>query len=388
MNPKHADPYPSTPTPKAPHERYNPRDSAAPGRRYPCECPRRGGGGPRHFAIHGNPSPGERLRCGGGGPRGCRWVIRRGGPRERPRPARRSSPREDRSSRDERPPRDEKDMLYLDEWKKLFEEGYQSPSNREGKVVRGPVEAITEAFVLVGLGEGPVGQIPIEELRRADGSLAVAVGEEVSALVERVESARVVLSKEKAERAQRWEEAWSGLSEGATVEGVVAARVKGGLSVEVNGLRAFLPGSQVDVRPVRDLDPFVGRRLSFQIIKLDVRRGDLVLSRRTQAEQQRNEQKRQVRTDLQEGAVVEGTVKSLAEYGAFVELGGVDGLLAIPNMSWGRVKSPADLYKVGDVIQVKILKIDPANGKIALGTKQLSPDPWAGAVERFRSGPR
>lgn len=270
------------------------------------------------------------------------------------------------------------------EWDALFQEGAQSPKNREGTLVRATVAALTDTSALLDLGEKPDGELPLAELRAADGALSAKVGDSFEVLIERVESARVVVSKEKADRAKRWDAALAACEKGS-VTGTIVARVKGGFAVDI-GLRAFLPGSQADARPIHNPDSFIGRSYDFTVIKLDKKRGDVVLSRRSLAEKERGEQREKVQVTLNVGDVVDGRVKNLAPYGAFLDLGGVDGLLSITNISWQRVGAVSDLYRVGDTVKVKVLAINPENGKISLGVKQLQEDPWAHVARDFAVG--
>ncbi|MBE0596634.1 MAG: 30S ribosomal protein S1 [Desulfuromonadales bacterium] len=254
-----------------------------------------------------------------------------------------------------------------------------------GDVVEGTIVQVNPDSVIVDVGYKSEGMIPLSEFNDENGRIEVKVGDKIDVLFERTENENglIGLSKEKADR----QKIWNSLEEGAAVEGRIISRIKGGLSVDI-GVSAFLPGSQVDLRPVRNLDKLLGETFQFKIIKLNKRRGNIVLSRRVLLEEQRESQRSDTLLGLSEGQVVEGVVKNLTDYGAFVDLGGIDGLLHITDMSWGRVNHPSDILAVGDKIQVKVLKFDRERERVSLGLKQIAPDPWLAVEEKFPVGAR
>ena len=247
----------------------------------------------------------------------------------------------------------------------LFSKG---PSSiKEGEVSRGVVLSIDEDFVQVDIGFKSEGLVPSWEFMTEDGVMTVKVGDTVDVLVEIAEDGegRVVLSKEKAERLQIWDEISNAYEGDQAVEGTILSRVKGGLSVDI-GVKAFLPGSQVDLRPVRNLEALIGEKTSFKIIKFNKRRGNIVLSRRALLETERRRLRESTLETLQTGQIVDGVIKNLTDYGAFIDLGGIDGLLHITDMSWGRINHPSELFQVGDEIKVKVLKFDPESERVSL----------------------
>lgn len=269
------------------------------------------------------------------------------------------------------------------DFQSLFESSLQEL--HVGDVVRGTVVQVNDDTVVVDVGYKSEGVIPIEEFRDESGQLLVKVGDEIDVLFERREneSGLISLSKTKADR----QRIWGSLEEGSVVEGKITGRIKGGLTVDI-GVSAFLPGSQVDIRPVRNLDKLLGATLKFKIIKLNKRRGNIVLSRRVLLEEERDSMRGQTLENLTEGQVVEGMVKNLTDYGAFIDLGGLDGLLHITDMSWGRVNNPAEILTVGQKLNVKILKFDRERERVSLGLKQIIPDPWSGVEETYPVGGR
>jgi small subunit ribosomal protein S1 len=249
-----------------------------------------------------------------------------------------------------------------------------------GDVVEGTVLQINGDVVIVDVGYKSEGIIPLSEFYDEDGKASIEVGDKIDVLFERRENENglIGLSKEKADR----QKIWSNLEEDAVVEGRIAARIKGGLKVDI-GVDAFLPGSQVDLRPVRNLDKLLGESYEFKIIKLNKRRGNIVLSRRVLLEEKREALREKTLATLSEGQEVEGVVKNLTDYGAFIDLGGIDGLLHITDMSWGRVAHPSDVLAVSDKIKVKVLKFDRERERVSLGLKQLTPDPWLSVAEKY-----
>ena len=267
-------------------------------------------------------------------------------------------------------------------------EGTQ-PGVAEGEIIPGRVIGISGDYVLVDIGYKSEGEIPLDELKNRDGSLSIAVGDVIEVLVEARENENglCVLSKEKADKLKVWEEISQAAERDDIVEGTIISRVKGGLSVDI-GVKAFLPGSQVELRPTRNLDKFIGQKFRFKIIKFNKKRGNIVLSRRALLEKERETLKTKTLQRLKEGAILDGVVKNITEYGAFVDLGGIDGLLHITDMSWGRVNHPSEVINIGDEIKVKVLKFNSDNERVSLGYKQLSPDPWINAAERYPAGLR
>jgi small subunit ribosomal protein S1 len=269
----------------------------------------------------------------------------------------------------------------------LFEKS--TTTIKEGEVVRGRVLSVDEDNVQIDVGFKSEGFVPTWEFMDDDGTVLVTTGDEVDVLVEESEDnyGRIVLSKEKADRLLIWEEISRAYKADAPVEGTVIARVKGGLAVDI-GVKAFLPGSQVDLRPVRNLEQVVGQKLEFKIIKFNKRRGNIVLSRRALLETERQRLRENTLETLAPGQIVDGVIKNLTDYGAFIDLGGIDGLLHVTDMSWGRVNHPSDLFHVGDEIKIKVLKFDPESERVSLGLKQIQPDPWIDASLRYPIGKR
>ena len=269
----------------------------------------------------------------------------------------------------------------------LFEK--TSRTIKEGEVVQGTVLGIDGEHVHVDVGFKSEGLIPLWELMADDGSVLVKPGDKVDVLIEETEDidGRITLSKEKADRLKIWDDISRAFEADEAVEGVIVARVKGGLSVDI-GVKAFLPGSQVDLRPVRNLEALMGERTAFKIIKFNKRRGNIVLSRRALLEKERERQRRDTLQTLEVGQIVDGMIKNLTDYGAFIDLGGIDGLLHVTDMSWGRVNHPSDLFQVGDQLKVKVLKFDPDTERVSLGLKQIQPDPWVDAAHKYPIGKR
>ena len=276
-----------------------------------------------------------------------------------------------------------------DDFAAMFAESISKDEAKEGEILHGTVIAVGKDFAIVDIGYKSEGQVALEEFRGADGTITVKPGDVVDVLLESRENdaGMVVLSKEKADRFKVWDEISAACERDELIEGVITARVKGGLSVTIRGgVKAFLPGSQVDLRPVRNLDAFLGQNHKFKVIKFNKKRGNIVLSRRVLLEKERAALKESTLERLKEGQVVEGIVKNLTEYGAFIDLGGIDGLLHITDMSWGRVNHPSELFQVGDHVRVKVLKFNADTERVSLGLKQISEDPWSRAAEKFVPG--
>ncbi|HSF19990.1 MAG TPA: 30S ribosomal protein S1 [Vicinamibacteria bacterium] len=269
-----------------------------------------------------------------------------------------------------------------EEYEKLLDK-YNS-NIAEGEVVQGRVLQVSENEVIVDVGYKSEGIIPRSEFRDESGAITVSVGDEVDVLLEKAEDKNgyLVLSREKAEKMKVWDQIEEAYQSRAVVRGRVLERIKGGLAVDI-GVRAFLPGSQVDVRPVRNLDSLKGQELEMRVIKVNKKRGNIVLSRKVVLEEQLAGRKQETLDALEEGRVFRGVVKNLTDYGAFIDLGGIDGLLHITDMSFGRIQHPSELFSVGDQIEVVVLKFDREAERVSLGYKQLSPDPWDSAQERF-----
>ncbi|MDK7221957.1 30S ribosomal protein S1 [Proteus mirabilis] len=267
----------------------------------------------------------------------------------------------------------------------LFEESLKTIETRPGAIVRGVVVAIDKDVVLVDAGLKSESAIPVEQFKNAQGELEIQVGDEIDVALDAVEDGfgETVLSREKAKRHEAWLMLEKAYEENETVVGIINGKVKGGFTVELNGIRAFLPGSLVDVRPVRDTTHLENKELEFKVIKLDQKRNNVVVSRRAVIESENSAERDQLLENLQEGMEVKGIVKNLTDYGAFVDLGGVDGLLHITDMAWKRVKHPSEIVNVGDEITVKVLKFDRERTRVSLGLKQLGEDPWVAIAKRY-----
>ncbi|EMH4895395.1 30S ribosomal protein S1 [Salmonella enterica] len=270
----------------------------------------------------------------------------------------------------------------------LFEESLKEIETRPGSIVRGVVVAIDKDVVLVDAGLKSESAIPAEQFKNAQGELEIQVGDEVDVALDAVEDGfgETLLSREKAKRHEAWITLEKAYEDAETVTGVINGKVKGGFTVELNGIRAFLPGSLVDIRPVRDTLHLEGKELEFKVIKLDQKRNNVVVSRRAVIESENSAERDQLLENLQEGMEVKGIVKNLTDYGAFVDLGGVDGLLHITDMAWKRVKHPSEIVNVGDEINVKVLKFDRERTRVSLGLKQLGEDPWVAIAKRYPEG--
>ena len=269
----------------------------------------------------------------------------------------------------------------------LYEESLKTIE--EGGLVRGEIVHVNKEFVLIDIGYKSEGQIPIGEFLDSEGRVTAAVGDKVDVLLERREDDEgiIILSKEKAAKIKIWDDIKEIYEKGGSIRGKIVARVKGGMSVDI-GLPAFLPGSQINLKPIKDFDAYIGKVHEFKILKYNKRRSNIVLSRRAILEAERIAMREKTLERLKVGEVMDGTVKNITEYGLFVDLGGIDGLLHITDMSWGRVGHPSELYKVGDPITVKVLNYDEQMGRVSLGLKQLKADPWLEAHERYSVGTR
>ncbi len=259
----------------------------------------------------------------------------------------------------------------------------------EGSVVSGRVIKLSNDYAVVDIGYKSEGLVPLSEFRDAEGKVGVKVGDQVEVLVEALENedGMILLSKDKADKIRVWDAISQAAENDEEVEGRIVARIKGGLSVDI-GVRAFLPGSQVALRPVRQLEKLLGETYKFKIIKFNRRRGNIVLSRRVLLEKERETHRKETLKRLEEGAVLQGVVKNITDYGAFIDLGGIDGLLHVTDMSWGRVNHPSEVFDISDEVTVKVLSFDPERERVSLGYKQLQPDPWTVAGEKYAIGSR
>jgi len=267
----------------------------------------------------------------------------------------------------------------------LFEQSLANQRIRPGMILTGLVVEVTSDVVIVNVGLKSEAVIPLEQFKNERGEVEVKAGDQVEVALDSVEdgTGETRLSREKAKRARTWTRLEEAFNKSEIVTGVITGRVKGGFTVEIENVRAFLPGSLVDVRPVRDTSYLEGKPLEFKVIKLDQKRNNVVVSRRAVVEQEFSAERSALMDNLQEGAVVRGTVKNLTDYGAFVDLGGIDGLLHITDMAWKRVKHPSEVVKVGDEVEVRILKFDRERSRVSLGLKQLGADPWQNIARRY-----
>ena len=262
-------------------------------------------------------------------------------------------------------------------FEKMLEESLSARKVQTDEVVQGRIIQITADYVIVDVGCKSEGQIPIEEFKDADGNMTVKEGDKVDVFIEgwENETGMMPLSKDKADRMRVWDTVSKVYDDDGLIEGKIVSKIKGGLAVDI-GLKAFLPGSQIDLHPVRDLDRLIGQTLQFKILKLSKKRGNIVLSRRAILEKERESLRSETLKCIEEGSIVKGTVKNITDYGVFIDLGGVDGLLHVTDISWGRITSPRDYFNIGDVTDVKILSFDRENQRVALGFKQMKTNPW------------
>src|SRR6195256_1588447 len=273
------------------------------------------------------------------------------------------------------------------DFESLMEQSLRAP--RSGDVLTGTVLLITRDSVIIDINYKCEGQVPLAEFLDHEGTPTVKEGDEVDVYFEgtETENGTVMLSHAKAEKFKVWRELEKAFQAELAVEGVVLGKVKGGLKVDI-GVPAFLPGSHVDIRPARNLDRYVGQRGRFQILKFNRARGNVVVSRRSVLERERASLKEQTLRVLEEGVILEGTVKNITDYGAFIDLGGIDGLLHITDMSWGRIQHPSEMLKVDQMVEVKVLDFDPVRERVSLGMKQIMPDPWTKVAEAYPPGTR
>jgi len=272
----------------------------------------------------------------------------------------------------------------------LFEESLSRQEMKQGEVITAEVVRVDYNFVVVNAGLKSEAYIPIDEFKNDVGAIDVKPGDFVSVAIESLENGYgdTILSRDKAKRLAAWLNLEKALENGEQIAGTVTGKVKGGLTVMTNGIRAFLPGSLVDMRPVKDTTPYEGKTLEFKVIKLDRKRNNVVLSRRAVVEASMGEERQKLLETLREGAVVKGTVKNITDYGAFVDLGGIDGLLHITDLAWRRVRHPSEVVQVGQELTAKVLKFDQEKNRVSLGIKQLGEDPWVGLARRYPQGTR
>ena len=282
---------------------------------------------------------------------------------------------------------DDEEIMGDEELERLYTESLKHIE--EGEVVKGTVLRIMNEEVLVDIGYKSEGTIPLREFRTPTGELKIKIGDIVDVFLETMEDSDdlIVLSKEKADKIKILDDLIAIYETAETIEGRVTKRIKGGLTVDI-GIPGFLPGSQIDIKPIRDLDGLIGKILKMKIIKLNKKRGNIVLSRRSLLEEERDKKRKVALETIEEGKLVKGIVKNITEYGAFIDLGGIDGLLHVTDMSWGRVRHPSELFVVGDEVEVMVLKFDQANERISLGLKQKTPDPWEKVDEKYVVGSR
>ena len=273
----------------------------------------------------------------------------------------------------------------VDDFAALLEESLSKINLEEGKVVTGKVSAIENDFVIVDVGLKTEGRIPVREFKSSAGTNLPSTGDSVDVYLDRVENSNgeAVLSREKAKRQESWNKLEKLHADGVKVEGVIFGRVKGGFTVDLDGAIAFLPGSQVDVKPVRDVGGMLNVMQPFQILKMDKKRGNIVVSRRALIEESKGEHNRELVDSLEEGQTLDGIVKNITDYGAFIDMGGMDGLLHVTDISWKRVTHPSDLLKIGQSVKVQIIKINPESKRVSLGMKQLEADPWQNMAEKY-----
>ncbi|WP_341705645.1 30S ribosomal protein S1 [Ferrovibrio sp.] len=267
----------------------------------------------------------------------------------------------------------------------LLEESFTSSSAMEGSVVKGVVVAIENDFALIDVGLKCEGRVPLKEFAGPGRAPEIKVGDVVEVFLDRIENAQgeAVISRDKARREEAWEKLEQSFNANQRVEGVIFGKVKGGFTVDLSGAVAFLPGSQVDVRPVRDIGPLMGQPSPFQILKMDRRRGNIVVSRRAVLEESRAEARSELVSNLKEGQILDGVVKNITDYGAFVDLGGVDGLLHVTDIAWRRVNHPSEVLSIGATVKVQVIRVNPETQRISLGMKQLEADPWEGVKSKY-----
>src|SRR6201998_3359589 len=271
-------------------------------------------------------------------------------------------------------------MPSREDFASLLEESFTSGNLQEGSVIKGTVVGIEKDLAVIDVGLKTEGRVPLREFTGPGRSAEIKVGDTVEVYLERIENAlgEAVLSRDKARREESWGKLEKAFQNNEKVQGVIFNQVKGGFTVDLDGAVAFLPRSQVDIRPIRDVSPLMNNQQPFQILKMDRRRGNIVVSRRTVLEETRAEQRQELVQNLEEGQVIDGVVKNITDYGAFVDLGGIDGLLHVTDIAWRRVNHPSEVLNIGQQVKVKIIKINHETHRISLGMKQLLDDPWQG----------
>ncbi|MBV8244055.1 MAG: 30S ribosomal protein S1, partial [Hyphomicrobiales bacterium] len=277
-----------------------------------------------------------------------------------------------------------------EDFAKLLEESFAQGSPQEGAVVKGTVVGIEKDLAVIDVGAKTEGRVALREFAGPGRQADIKVGDTVEVYLERVENAlgEAVLSRDKARREESWGKLEKAFNSNEKVQGVIFNQVKGGFTVDLDGAVAFLPRSQVDIRPIRDVSPLMNQPQPFQILKMDRRRGNIVVSRRTVLEETRAEQRQELVQNLEEGQVIDGVVKNITDYGAFVDLGGIDGLLHVTDIAWRRVNHPTEVLNIGQQVKVKIIKINHETHRISLGMKQLQDDPWQGIEAKYPVGAR
>src|SRR5215467_11985931 len=277
-----------------------------------------------------------------------------------------------------------------EDFAKMLEESFTQGSPQEGAVVKGTVVAIEKDLAVIDVGAKTEGRVALREFASPGRQAEIKVGDTVEVYLERVENAlgEAVLSRDKARREESWGKLEKAFNGNERVEGVIFNRVKGGFTVDLDGAVAFLPGSQVDIRPIRDVSPLMNVPQPFQILKMDRRRGNIVVSRRSVLEETRAEKRSEIVARLEEGQIIDGVVKNITDYGAFIDLGGIDGLLHVTDMAWRRVNHPSEIVNVGDSVKVRIIRINPDTQRISLGMKQLQAEPWLSIEAKYPVGAR
>ena len=272
----------------------------------------------------------------------------------------------------------------------LFEESLNTVHLKQGELIRGEVVHVDDEVVIVNAGLKSEGVIPADQFRDARGELTVKVGDYVEVVIEDVadKTGETKLSREKAQRVKAWEDLEKAFVDQSIVTGIMTGKVKGGYTIAIESIRAFLPSSLVDVRPVRDPGYLEGKELEFKVIKIDKKRNNVVVSRRAVVEKEMSAEREALLSNLEEGQIIKGVVKNLTDYGAFVDLGGIDGLLHITDIAWRRVKHPSEVLKIGDEIEAKVLRYDRERNRVSLGLKQLGDDPWVDITRRYPEGTR
>ncbi len=277
------------------------------------------------------------------------------------------------------------EQLEVENFAALLDESFSTSNSMEGSVVKGVVVSIENDFALIDVGLKCEGRISMKEFAGPGQQAEIKVGDVVEVYLERIENAmgEAVISRDKARREEAWEKLEQAFNANLRVEGILFGKVKGGFTVDLSGAVAFLPGSQVDVRPVRDVGPLMGNPMQFQILKMDRRRGNIVVSRRAVLEESRAEARSELVSNLKEGQILDGVVKNITDYGAFVDLGGVDGLLHVTDIAWRRVNHPSEVLAIGQTVKVQVIRVNPETQRISLGMKQLEADPWEGVKSKY-----